>query len=318
VAGILVAGILICACAGFLGSRYAEEGAGQSSDAQPLGESALMADTRFPAPKGAEMVTTFDPNSGEWIKVGWVKVLDREAHDSPIKTQVEERILVSPDATGQRLRQLLRFQYGQVKKQTFSNGHRKHPNSIYIYAHYRDNWKTNRLGWAGMISKPAASKEPGIQLAKDLPDMDQMAFDERVQMACPVTKAHCTADSSKHAVRITGTVDTDKKSEWFKLFFSMEWLFFRLPDLTELTFELTHKDKPAITLTVDRSTWESIDNPVQDGRIAKKEEQLLKRLDKGRLSDDAFEKQMASSSLKNYRARLKKIPDAQVTSQYRP
>jgi hypothetical protein len=276
-----------------------------------------MTDTRFPAPEGGKMVTTFNPDSGEWIKVGWVKVLDRETHDSPIKTQVAQRILVSPDATGQRLRQLLRFQYGQVEKQTGFR-HHKHPNSIYIYAFYRDNWKTNRLGWAGMISKAAAEKKPGIQLAKDLPDMDQMAFDKRVKMACPVAKANCTADSSRHTVRISGTVDADKKSEWFKLFFSMEWLFFRLPDLTELTFELTHKDKPAITLTVDRSTWESIDNPGQDSRIAKKEEQLLNRLDKGRLSDDAFEKQMESSSLKNYRARLKKIPDAQVTSQYRP
>lgn len=90
------------------------------------------------------------------------KIVDENVYDAPVKTQVEQHILVLDTLTENNLRTLLLQRYDSIMKR---KGFRYHdsPTNVYIYAY--DSEEKAKLGqglWIAMLEKSFRNDKPNI------------------------------------------------------------------------------------------------------------------------------------------------------------
>jgi hypothetical protein len=279
--------------------------------------------TTDPRPSAARAVMWMDPESGTPVEIGWYEVLDREAEDTPLKTQVEVRILVNEDATGERLRKVLEAVYTSISSESGFKYH-PHPNSIWVFAYAARKWQDDPTGWVAKVQQAAADKGPTYDIKEGRGDLDSTDFDARVGAACPAANEACLPDATAKSVRIVQVApdDEDEVSRkfdlWFGVFFGQDSLFERLPDLDKATFEYTDNGTVVVTLDIDRATNKALDWDGSQAAVGRKEQELGERVDRGEITYEQHEELRFAAYLSQYRALLKKVPKKQVAKGWEP
>lgn len=322
-----LAAIPLLACAGVGGSRPA---ASRTDDGEVMAATtheppapaplAALAPTTEPRPLKAVSVT-----SDEGAQVGWYLVLHREVDDSRIKTQVELRVQVNRDATGARLERVLRQAYNAVANETGFRNH-THPNSIWIFAYDHPAWEQDSIGWVGQVAQAAVDPGPSFTLNDDTrPDMDRLAFADRVQRVCPVDKHECTADATTHTAKIVHAIDhspptrDERDTLWFEAFFSIDAMFHGLPDLEVLDLGYASSDGVVrVHVPVVRRDLARLSFVAHNAQMAAAEQKLGDQLDAGRISDDQYEARNTEADRRGYRELLARLPAASVAKGYAP
>jgi len=251
-------------------------------------------------------------------------VLDRQVSDTPVKVQIELRILVPEDATGERLTRLLNGAYGEVAGEGGFK-HSDHPNSISIYAYAsEEDWTADPMRWVGYIQKLPDEPEPQVQLAQGRGDTGTSDFVKRVREACAVVKDDCSADDAAHSVvvvqRFKREDDRDyaRRELWYGVFFNIDAMYTRLSDLETLTVSGLVGETEVVRVTVDRAGWKRMGIARMNAAIGEDEEKLGERYDRGEVDIEQYDDQETAIYLKHYRKTAALITDKTVTTGWEP
>jgi hypothetical protein len=251
-------------------------------------------------------------------EAGSYKILNREVTDTPVKTQVELQVLVNRNATGERLESVLQHVYDEVAAESGFKHHR-HPNAIYVWAYTSEDWETNSTGWVGTIQKAAADSKPGIQLMKGLGDMDATGFASRVRETCPVKRCEVDGVGSVLAsATVDGSSEFDRYMLWNGVFFSINAMFVRLPDLERLTVEYSHAGDRVARVSVDRAGYNKLGIAGAERALGQAEEALGQRYDLGQVTFDQHEEKVTELQQAHLRRLLAKVVDKEVAAGFGP
>ncbi|MEZ5017359.1 MAG: hypothetical protein R2800_09930 [Flavipsychrobacter sp.] len=86
-------------------------------------------------------------------------------YDVPVKTQLEQRVVVPACISNEDLTRLLNGLYEAAKK-TDGYKYSTHPTHVYIYVHEAGvDWRADGYDWLGMVSM-IDNEEQGVQLKR--------------------------------------------------------------------------------------------------------------------------------------------------------
>ena len=94
-------------------------------------------------------------------------IVDKNIHDSRIKTQVEQHIMIKGVINDKRVKEILNKQYNQLKNSTGYVYH-EHPTNIYLYVY--DTVEKAKAGqglWLGMLMIKSGDDKPDIKIKSD-------------------------------------------------------------------------------------------------------------------------------------------------------
>ncbi len=108
-----------------------------------------------------------DVTPAEKVAVPEYEIVDEQVYDAPVKTQVEQHIVVTVEITEENLRALLRQQHYAVSKRTGFKYHES-PTNIYIYVYEtKDKAKAGQGLWLAMSQMSYGDTEPQVNVRTD-------------------------------------------------------------------------------------------------------------------------------------------------------
>ena len=260
----------------------------------------------------------------EPIQVVGYTVIDRQVSDTPVKVQVELRVVVPEDATGARLTRILERAYDDVAAEGgFKHG--DHPDSISVYAYMsEDDWRADPLRWVGCIQKLPEESGPQVQLAEGRGDTGASDFGDRVREACAVAKEDCVGDEAAHSATVIQRFKREDDRDfarwqvWYGVFFNIDTMFTRLPELETLTVSGLVGETEVVRVAVDRAGWKRLGIARMNAAIVEDEEKLGERYDRGEVDVDQYDGQQMAIYRKHYRKASAQITDKTVVSGWEP
>lgn len=94
-------------------------------------------------------------------------VVSEETTDLPVKTQVEQHLVLGPDVTEAELHALLEQQYDEIMSRRGFQYHER-PTNVFVYVYEtRDRAEAEQGLWLGMLAKGASDAEPRVTIRSE-------------------------------------------------------------------------------------------------------------------------------------------------------
>jgi len=258
------------------------------------------------AKRPPEAVETPEPAPKPTVDLPGYEIVDSSVSDSPIKTQVNWRVVVLRSTTRAQLDALLPALYESAKS-TGPSKYRSGPNAFYLYVYNQPLLAGHEVLAVGSVQESAVQKSPSFN--NSLVDFEPQAV---IKLSAGAEIVDVASGHVRDVSDLRGEEKEfrTKTAVWRSIFSSVTTMYLQLPALKRLEVVVRDGDKEVVYIDMDEETWAKLrpDYYKHEDGTAKVDEATTDAEYEGTMTSAQAQAVREKAQLAAYRKTVKLIP----------